>query len=236
MEAALAEVAAGLPMALSVALAGGISTLRESRRRSALNEAMHELRRPLQVLSLSLPDDSGGGRASLQMATAALDRLDREVNGGPAASGHRAVDLGPLLRVVVERWRARAAQLERPLRLRCGDFGATLVGDEIQIAQAVDNLISNAIEHGAGTVTVEAVEQAGLVRIAVLDGGLADADQSGPRVPLRARLSGRSRHGHGLRVVGRVARAHGGTFRLRRSASRTEARLELPLQQPEARG
>src|SRR3954447_25761137 len=52
----LAEVAAGLPMAASFALAGGLTTLREGRRRSSLNAAMHELRRPLQVLTLALPD------------------------------------------------------------------------------------------------------------------------------------------------------------------------------------
>jgi hypothetical protein len=56
---------------------------------------------------------------------------------------------------------------------------------------------------------------------------------SGPRrrrpVELGERLSGRRRHGHGLRVVRRTAAAHGGRFELRCSQSRTEAVLELPL-------
>ena len=56
----LAEIAAGLPLAASFALAGGINTLREGRRRAALNEAMHELRRPLQALSLALLTDPAG--------------------------------------------------------------------------------------------------------------------------------------------------------------------------------
>jgi len=43
------------------------------------------------------------------------------------------------------------------------------------------------------------------------------------------RLAGRRRHGHGLRIVRRVAARHGGSFRLRRSPSGTEACLELPL-------
>ena len=46
---------------------------------------------------------------------------------------------------------------------------------------------------------------------------------------LVARLSGRRRHGHGLRVVRRIAAAHRGDFRLRRSERGTEAVIELPV-------
>lgn len=238
MEVALTEVAGALPMALSVALAGGISTLRESRRRTALNEAMHELRRPLQTLSLSLPGDPGRAKAavsSLQMATAALERLDEEINGASEVSSHRPVDLEPLLRGVVERWEAQAARAGRPLQLCLNeDFDGAVLGDEVQISQALDNLINNAIEHGNGPVAIEIREFDRWARVAVLNGSSQRVRTSGSPLPLRVRLSGRSRHGHGLRVVERVARAHGGTFHLRGSATRTEAQLELPLHLPEA--
>jgi len=46
---------------------------------------------------------------------------------------------------------------------------------------------------------------------------------------LAALVSGRRRRGHGLRVVRRVATAHGGEFQLRSSGRGTEAVLELPL-------
>ena len=54
---ALEHVIAGWPMVLVLAgaLVGG--GVREVRRRSALNEALHEVRRPLQVLALSAPAD-----------------------------------------------------------------------------------------------------------------------------------------------------------------------------------
>src|SRR3954469_19252717 len=84
MAVELAEVAAGLPVAASFALAGGITSLREGRRRTLLNEALHELRRPLQILSLALPDSSPRAahvESSLELATVALERLDREING-----------------------------------------------------------------------------------------------------------------------------------------------------------
>lgn len=233
----LAEVAAGLPMAFSLALAGGITTLREGRRRSALNEAMHELRRPLQALSLALPADSaraGSLQSSLQMATAALERLDREINGVAEVGARDPVDLQVVVRVAAERWRAPLAREGRSLQVRLDRLRPFVHGDAVALAQAVDNLIKNAIEHGRGAVTVEAREVGGHVSVAVVDEGLNSVCDEGSRPTLRMRLSGRCRHGHGLRVVGRVAREHGGTFRLRRSSAGTEARLELPLHHPEA--
>lgn len=237
MGVALTEVAAALPMALSVALAGGISSLRESRRRNVLNEAMHELRRPLQTLSLSLPDDPSRAQAaasSLRMAAAALEQLDQEINGVSEVGSRQPVELGPLLRGAVERWEARAEKDERPLRLHgVGVSDAVVLGDEIQLAQALDNLISNAIEHGSGMVMVKVGELPGRARVVVLDRSPRRGEGRMLHPPLRAQFSERRRHGHGLRVVERVARAHGGTFHLRRSAAQTEARLELPLHRPE---
>lgn len=235
----LAEVAAGLPMAVSLALAGGITTFREGRRRSALNEAMHELRRPLQALSLALPADSARAEAlesSLSMAVAALERLDREINGLAEAGTRHSVELGPLLRMAAARWRSRAEGEGRGLRLRCAASRLVVCGDAVDLAFALDNLISNAIEHGHGEVTLEAREIEGQVSVAVVDEGLNGVGEEGSRPTLRMRLSGRCRHGHGLRVVRQVTRAHRGSFRLRRSSTGTEARLELPLYRPEAEG
>ena len=229
----LAQVAAGFPLAASFAIAGGITALREGRRRSSLNEAMHELRRPLQVLALSLPADPAAAKAldsSLRMATAAIERLDREINGGRPSGEVVEVPLRTLVEAAVERWRGRATEEKRPLRLRWAAGDPCLRGDEVELGQAVDNLISNAFEHGGGEVVVEVREDGDVLRLAVRDGG-------GPATllrrrgvsNLRARLGGRSRHGHGLKVVRRAAAQHGGGFRLCRSAAGTEARLELPL-------
>ncbi|HEV2791322.1 MAG TPA: ATP-binding protein [Solirubrobacterales bacterium] len=233
MPVELAEVAAGLPIAASLAVVGGITTLREGRRRIALNEAMHELRRPLQVLSLSLPADpprAGQLESSLQMADAALERLDREINGGPVTGVSTAVPLRPLLEVAVRRWRTRAVLGGGTLRLHCRAGEPFVEGDRFLLAQAVDNLISNAIEHGGGEVTIDAREIGDRLRLAVIDSGSApSAPSRRSRVDLRARVSGRRRHGHGLRVVARAAAAHGGSFDLRRSDEGAEALLDLPL-------
>jgi signal transduction histidine kinase len=231
MHVELAEIAAGLPMAASLAMATGINALREVRRRSSLNEAIHELRRPLQALALSLPADARDAQAmgsALQMAAAAVDRLELEVNGGAAGAGEERVVVKPMIEAAVERWCGRAAAEGRSLRLTWNAGEAELHGDAVELAQAVDNLISNAFEHGAGEIAVDVRREGDFVRVEVRDGGAAEAAPR--RLRLRRRDWGsRRRHGHGLQIVRRVAARHDGSFSLRRSAGGTGARLMLPL-------
>lgn len=225
----LAQIAAGAPFAASLALIGGISTLREGRRRTALNEAMHELRRPLQVLSLSLPADRGDGgavRSSLELTAAALERLDREINGEAVPAPAAPVELAPLLEAALARWRGRAGLLKRSLRVRYGEGEVFVAADRFELLQALDNLINNALEHGTGLVTVEMEVEGRFASLVVRDAGRAGEPKS---VGLRARLGGRSRSGHGLRLVRRVARAHGGGFSFRCGSRGSEAVLRLPL-------
>jgi signal transduction histidine kinase len=231
----LAEVAAGLPMAASFALAGGITTLREGRRRASLNEAMHELRRPLQALSLALParlPDDGAVSSSLRLAAAALERLDGEINGTTVTDASVSLSARPLLEEAVERWRPRASLFGGAVRFRWLAGEACIKTNPIELSQAVDNLINNAIEHGGGRVTVEARTSGGRLSISVCDRGshMGDTRRQGSYHRRR-----RGRHGHGLRVVGRVARAHGGAFDLRRRRRGTEATLRFPLADGEER-
>ena len=229
----LAQIAAGFPLAASFAIAGGITALREGRRRTSLNEAVHELRRPLQVLALSLPADSaasGGADSSLRLVAAAVDRLEREINGGGTLDASAPVVLRPLVEAAVGRWRAHARRVDRPLHMRWLAAEVFAHGDKTLLDQALDNMINNAFEHGSGEVSVEVRECDGLLRVAVLDSGCTvfSSAKQGER-GFWTRVSGRARHGHGLRIVRRAARQHGGSFRLRRSPQGTEARLELPL-------
>jgi two-component system, OmpR family, sensor histidine kinase TctE len=227
----LAEALAGFPLAASFAIAGGLGLLREGRRRSSLNEAVHELRRPLQVLALSLPEDVETARAlssSLHMAAAAVARLDREINGGSTPAAGAPISLRSVVEEALERWQGRADIAGRPLNLVWRGGEPILRGDGVELGQALDNLISNAFEHGDGEIRIEASEGSDVLRIAVVDGGRLADSRRGMRT-LGAGLGGRSRHGHGLKVVRRVAARHGGGFRLRRSSLGTEAILELPL-------
>jgi signal transduction histidine kinase len=232
----LAEVVAAWPLGASLAAAVAVQGLRTGRRRTALNEALHELRRPLQALALAppgtVPVEPSAIQGSVQMAAAALERLEREINGEAAASSVReTLPARPLLDSTVRRWQAPSALAGGSLSLHWQAREATIVADRCAVAQALDNLVVNAIEHGGPEIVVEARTERGVLRVAVVDSGRGSRPRSwreSPAEPI-ARLSGRRLHGHGLRVVRRTVAAHGGRFRLRSSVKGTEAILELPL-------
>jgi len=209
--------------------------------RTALNEALHELRRPLQALALEgstvLAGEPRRIEHSVQLAASALERLDREINGGAAASVRTIVVVRPLLESSLARWRSQATLSGATLELRWRAGEALLGGDRHGLAQALDNLIVNAIEHGGPRVAVEVSRIGSRLRVVVADSGRADAArQRGARgLAAARRLAGRRRRGHGLRVVRRTAAAHGGSFELCRSARGAEAALELPLLEPAVR-
>lgn len=231
---ALAEIVAGWPLSISMAAAVAAQGLRAGKRRSALNEALHELRRPLQAVALAagprLAVANPGGDA-IELAAAALERLDREINGGSQAPARGAIDCYSLLAAAVERWQARAQLADSSLDLRWNAGEATVGGDRCALAQMLDNLIVNAIEHGGPTIIVSSRLREGRLRIAVADSGRASRPRSRRGGPVAAieRLAGWQRHGHGLAVVRRVAAAHDGFFALRRSDRGTLAVVELPL-------
>ncbi|HET7508470.1 MAG TPA: ATP-binding protein [Solirubrobacterales bacterium] len=222
-------MAAGLPVAASLALAGGITNLREGRRRAALNEAMHELRRPLQVLSLSLPEDlppAAPVESSLRLATAALERLDREVNGGSPEETVTEVSVDDLIVAAARRWSSAVTLGGGTFQVHQNGNSMYVTGEPFSLAQALDNLLNNAVEHGRREVRIESCEEGGWVRISVIDSG-----GRSPLKPLRPSRRSRAggRRGHGLRVVARTAARHGGSFNLRRRPDGTAAVLRLPL-------
>lgn len=229
----LAQTVVGWPIVASLAMAMTARTWRSARRRGALNEALHELRRPLQ--SLVLAAGSGGAAAAVEgpaeLATVALERLEREINGRLALAGPEVLAVRPLLRAAVCRWKARASLGGGSLELRWGTGEALVVAERFELAQALDNLIVNAIEHGGPAIVVEAATVGRALHIRVSDSGRASRPAARRETPaeLVARLCGRNRHGHGLRVVRRVAARHGGRFSLRCSEGGSCASLELPL-------
>jgi signal transduction histidine kinase len=104
------------------------------------------------------------------------------------------------------------------VRWHCGEELADV--DPVRIAQALDNLIANALEHGAGPITIEGARRGGRIELAVRDGGT--------RPVRRIRESREPRRGHGLRVARSLARGNGGRLRLRAGRD-TVAAIELPV-------
>lgn len=201
----------------------------------AVARTCHELRGPLTAVRLGLelsararPPSTPRLRAielELGRAALALEDLTAPRSHTQAGTASGVVDLGELVRDSVEAWRpfgqARGAQL----RVAEAEAGARVPGHRLRLAQAVGNLIANAIEHGGGEVEVSLRGERGVVRLEVVD--------DGPGLPApvdelaRRRASGRRTRGHGLAIVRAVARAHGG--RLASAPGERGARLVLEL-------
>jgi signal transduction histidine kinase len=213
--------------------------------------ACHELRGPLCAIGLGVELVTRTGRLpalrvralelELGRARQALD--DLVLAGGVRARAHparvapREVGLGALVSESVEAWRDAANG--RPMRVELPVGREVFVaGDRVRLAQALGNLLANAVEHGGGSVLVRLRVGEQLARIEVADGGrglpapLPRLTAPGGRWrqlpwPLRVR-----ERGHGLGIAAAVARAHAG--RLISAPSDTGARLvlELPLARP----
>lgn len=216
---------------LAFASLAAFLAVRGGRRRSAINEAIHEVRRPLQALALSGPAAGGVWESSVRMAATALARLEREVNGGEEVLRRETVRCEELVRAAVLRWQVGAAVEGSELSLSWNGGEAAVDGDPSELGQALDNLIVNAIEHGGPRITVAGHGGGERVRLAVADSGPAI-----PRPALRGdafsvaieRFSGRRRRGHGLAIVRRIASRHGGRFVLERTGQGSRAVLDLP--------
>ena len=107
------------------------------------------------------------------------------------------------------------------------------VGDRLRLAQALGNLIANAIEHGGGEVRVTVGTRAQTVRIEVCD--------DGPGLPApvaalaRRPRRGRGTRGRGLAIALAIARRHGGTIAAAPARAGARVVLELPAAAATAR-
>lgn len=239
-------------LAFALMLLAG-SRWRIRRRTKALNRALHEIRRPLQTLSLLSPavcgpvlagagptPDPGAGliaspRISLAEPVAqaidAVGDLDRELNGGPA-TGRRSEVIAARLMVdgCIRRWQSRAAIAGSTIELSWGGPDALIRGDGVALAAALENLIVNAIEHGGPRITVLGRQMGKRLRIEVADDGLKGRLPGRARTPAEtpARQRGRGRHGHGLAVAEQTASEHGGRLEKQFSAGGSRVAFILP--------
>jgi hypothetical protein len=214
---AASSIALAVLLGCGVAAATGVPGRLRRHRSRRLNEAVHELRRPLQALALA--PTPPGSEQWIAQAGRALAELEAAVNGPrlPAPARRGAVGLDELIDAARVRW-AGAGSLEFEIEAP----RAVVLGDPIALASALDNLIANALEHGRGPVTVRASSASGAVRVQV-----ANLPRS---VTASRAVSADPRHGHGLRRAARIAGDHGGVLlppRLGRDGVLTELRLPV---------
>jgi signal transduction histidine kinase len=222
------EIVGVWPLALTIAALLAGMRFDRARRRASLNRALHELRRPLQALALTRPDRPLPAPDPVDLALVALTDLDHAINGSQRAIELAPVPVRSLVEAAVERWRVPAARADHALELCWDAGGVSVLADRMRIAQALDNLLVNAIEHGGLLIRIDAALCERGVRIAVRDSGRA---QRGPGDAWPGG-SGRvrdNRRGHGLAIAAAIIEAHGGRLLYEPGRASTMAILELPL-------
>jgi signal transduction histidine kinase len=117
----------------------------------------------------------------------------------------------------------------------CGDDGVDLHGvfDGDRMAQAVSNLVGNAVQHGTDPIAIDGLDAGDAVILEVRSGGAIAHDRLTRLFDpyfstTETTAKGRSL-GLGLYIVQEIARAHGGRIEVESSAERgTCFRLWLP--------
>ncbi len=224
--------------------------------------ASHELRTPLATLLgylETLQDDDAAGDAALRQRFVGIML-------GEAKRMHRLVDeLISLSRIEAERFsqpreRVAVAPLVAEARVAASELARArgsmieieqpsddpaVIGDRVQLAQLLANLLDNALQYGRAGEPVRLVVQrrGGLVRIAVQDRGDGIAPEHLPRLterfyraePSRSRALGGT--GLGLAIVKQIVERHRGRLQIdSRIGEGTRVAVDLPAAEPAETG
>lgn len=104
-----------------------------------------------------------------------------------------------------------------------------LVIDRVAIERAIFNLVANAVEAGADSISIDAKAMTGDLHIAVRDNGPGISPQLKDKIFLRGESFGKpSGQGIGLYNVKNIVEGHGGTVAYRREADQTVFEMVLP--------
>jgi signal transduction histidine kinase len=213
------------------------------------NSIAHDLRTPLAELRSRLEDISltrpppAETFAEIESALADVDRVIRifnallrlaEIDTGARRSGFVRIDAAAVTAEVVEFYAPAAEEKGIAFSFQT-DGDAPVAGDPVLLAQAVNNLIDNALkfvgERGAIGVAV-ARRGDGAVTITVADNGPGISEAQRPQVVGRFVRGDTSRGtpgvGLGLSIVDAVARLHGGALRLGDNHPGLRAQMLLP--------
>lgn len=200
-------------------------------------DASHQLRTPLTALRLHLEAARarpGVDTTSLDDALTEADRLEAtiaelvELTAVDAEA--REVDVGGLVVRRADAWQARAARVGRTVEVAAAsDVRATV--RPTAIAQALEVLVDNALQHGHGTVRVavtpstpDATEDT--VRVRVTDEGSGIPDDA---LVDRSDRGGLPVHGgRGLALARDLVEGEGGRLVLGAHDGRTSALVVLP--------
>ena len=203
--------------------------------RDVSNSIAHDLRTPLaelrsrlEELSLTRPD-SEETFAEVDAAVADVDRVIRifnallrlaEIDTGMRRSGFVQVNASELAKQAVDFYQPAAELKGVAVTFRSHD-PVTVSGDPVLLAQAIGNLIDNALKYSSsgGVIAVEVRRRTdGTVDVTIADNGPGIPDAEKHKVLTRFYRGDASRGtpgvGLGLTLVASVAKVHGGQLEL----------------------
>jgi signal transduction histidine kinase len=221
--------------------------------RNTSNAVAHDLRTPLAELRARLEEllrarpPPAETLAEIRHSVADLDRLIAvfnallrlaEIDSGVRRSGFRRVELAALATEIGEFYAPLAEEKEATLVVDA-PAAQTVNGDPHLLAQAVGNLVDNAVKfvpaHGAISLRI-APADVGRLEVSVSDNGPGIAEAERGLVTRRfyrsPRNHGEAGIGLGLSVVEAVARLHDGTLSLCDNHLGLIATLRLPAASP----
>jgi signal transduction histidine kinase len=219
--------------------------------RNVSNSIAHDLRTPLAELRSRLEElalirpPAEQTFAEIDGAVADVDRVIRifdallrlaEIDAGLRRSGFVSLDLADLAGNAVEFY-APAAELKNIELVFRSDGPLSISGDPILLAQALGNLIDNALKYAPenGAIVVAARKRDdGSAEISVTDNGPGIADSEKSKVVQRFYRGDASRGtpgvGLGLSLVQAVAKLHGSSLVLSDQKPGLRAAVTLPLE------
>jgi PAS domain S-box-containing protein len=192
--------------------------------------AAHELRNPLNVLSLlwrildRMPGLSGTpeaklierSRAQLARLSSLVDRLldVTRIRAGIFDLYKEKLDLTSIIREVANRFAIEDSAPPISLNIDAhieGNF------DRVRVDQVLTNLVSNAVKHGMGKpIVISASVNDDHAIVTVRDEGMGITPENLDRIFERFERAGRGSHGEGLGmglwITKKIVQAHGGTI------------------------
>jgi signal transduction histidine kinase len=219
--------------------------------RNVSNSIAHDLRTPLAELRSRLEElalirpSAEETFAEIDGAVADVDRVIRifdallrlaEIDAGMRRSGFVPLDVADLAANAVEFY-APAAELKNINLAFRSDSSPSVSGDPVLLAQALSNLIDNALKYAPvnGSITVEVLKRGeGTVEVSVSDNGPGISDSEKTKVVERFYRGDASRGtpgvGLGLSLAQAVAKLHGSVLELTNQNPGLRVALTLPLE------
>ncbi len=199
-------------------------TRRLEREGQIIGDVSHQLRSRLTAIGLRLDEltlhadpevvaEAAAGVAQVEQLATELDEL---VAASRAEGGVRgAIDSAAVVTAVVEAFDPQFAAVGRSVEVIVGAPPRPVSGRPGRLREALSALLDNALQHGAGavTLTVDDLGSAEVVRITVADEGDGVADQLAPDI-FRRGFSGGASTGVGLSLARALVEADGGRLDL----------------------